>query len=950
MARRQRALCLLVWGLARAVDAVDCKGQVAGDKLWMCPDIDLVQCPLSFVRTGFEPGFVQCGVVGKYCSACVAMEKAASLGGLGEPLPAGQELRPKGMASVGSRFFRLSSRGVVINECIFVKGPTVVVLMPMVHVAAKSFFDATLRSTRFHQFDAVYHEGPPPGCTDDPAYPTWRFTPSLRHASPSGAFLELCWIFWFRVPLAVSNKMCKMLGWQPLALQPEPMRPSTETPRFECTDSTSVVETALFMASLHRYDPRADRLVAALIEAAPGRYAVPWGLAHMRYIEQQLRANGFAPSQEFDQEHAACSWGTAICAHVMIWIWWWFLHASADAWFIWHHTGYIVIKMPLYWLCHATLRIGDSAVTHEPGRAEPVAKEAGDIRAMQKWAVEWGGTCARQTADPEAAGLVASCLARLRQADDVLLKGAERAVCAASTKDPKALIQCSMVLHAIATLRPQRRPEALAEILLELLQRSHLTDGGLCPQALQRSCLAILQAEVKWADAQDRPSALLWSVAERLQGLARAEPWRLGRAGLRTAARALGRWGHSCEPLAETAPRFLEALERKLPSAERVHAGLQPSVLLECLGSAVPFANHSNGRRSAQKIFKHLVEKAATLRAGQLVALAELSALWQASGMHDEESDDDDQMKKPLKHQIASLGAELYRRSRELPLRAIPRALAALLQLVPAESQEADFLPLLRRCTGRLGYRLGELLDANATQHERLENFDIDALGEVLYVCAAARYTDDSFLETSKRWVLHDNAADLKEMRRNVTAIHLLHSFSLLKVARGDLLHRLVAEAKGKLEQFSAFEVLGFLDAAAILQAESDKPVPSAFIFDESDQQGPPPSGIGEEALHAVLQRLSELLPLLDDDELYTCLNLASSIRLPEGCTLSDMEQEAAKRGMLEAEKWNECQSKLHCSTLHAASPIFVHHVARVASSKAYTGQLVCDTIAIAMC
>ena len=98
--------------------------------------------------------------------------------------------------------------------------------MPMVHVAAKSFFDATLRSTRFHQFDAVYHEGPPPGCTaarsdcadscifmlqhlvvsftaacllechgnktkDDPAYPTWRFTPSLRHASPSGAFLEL---------------------------------------------------------------------------------------------------------------------------------------------------------------------------------------------------------------------------------------------------------------------------------------------------------------------------------------------------------------------------------------------------------------------------------------------------------------------------------------------------------------------------------------------------------------------------------------------------------------------------------------------------------------------------------------------------------------------------------------------------------------------------------------
>ncbi|CAE7554369.1 unnamed protein product [Symbiodinium natans] len=95
------------------------------------------------------------------------------------------------MASVHRLFFRLSSRGIIINERIFVKGPTVVVLMPMVHVAARSFFDATLRSARFHQFDAVYHEGPPPGCTEDPAYPTWRFTPSLRHASLSGAFLEL---------------------------------------------------------------------------------------------------------------------------------------------------------------------------------------------------------------------------------------------------------------------------------------------------------------------------------------------------------------------------------------------------------------------------------------------------------------------------------------------------------------------------------------------------------------------------------------------------------------------------------------------------------------------------------------------------------------------------------------------------------------------------------------
>ena len=184
--------------------------------------------------------------------------------------------------------------------------------------------------------------------------------------------------------------------------------------------------------------------------------------------------------------------------------------------------------------------------------------------------------------------------------------------------------------------------------------------------------------------------------------------------GLCTAAQALGRWGqplrpgshssrtrvgslsgHSCVPLAETAPRFLEALERQPPGCAEVFlrgawgdmgsaviqsleleqqeqegnqlsgdchedyavicnsshlagcraevskqgtsdqclaagncqplngrmqaaltscpqissaclwssvsvivltAGLQPSVLLECLGSALPFANHSNGR------------------------------------------------------------------------------------------------------------------------------------------------------------------------------------------------------------------------------------------------------------------------------------------------------------------------------------------------------------------
>jgi len=31
-------------------------------------------------------------------------------------------------------------------------------------------------------------------------------------------------MLWFRFPLAVSNSLCHCLGWQPLVLQPEPLR------------------------------------------------------------------------------------------------------------------------------------------------------------------------------------------------------------------------------------------------------------------------------------------------------------------------------------------------------------------------------------------------------------------------------------------------------------------------------------------------------------------------------------------------------------------------------------------------------------------------------------------------------------------------------------------------------------------------------------------------------
>ena len=132
-----------------------------------------------------------------------------------------------------------------------------------------------------------------------------------------------------------------------------------------------------------------------------------------------------------------------------------------------------------------------------------------------------------------------------------------------------------------------------------------------------------------------------------------------------------------------------------------------------------------------------------------------------------------------------------------MPSRGSPRRKAAFRNFPPrpAESQEADFLPLLRRCTGRLGYRLGaacpsraehnrkptaeafsaldhasstgilsgaaacdclsplrvvrgELLDANATQRERLEDFDIDALGEA-GLCDRSRLRESQFVPNS---------------------------------------------------------------------------------------------------------------------------------------------------------------------------------------------------------
>lgn len=67
MAVAMRLLVIfLVWLPVKAAVA-DCKGDVAGDKIWMCPDVDVKQCPLTYASTGFSPEYIQCGVAGKSC-------------------------------------------------------------------------------------------------------------------------------------------------------------------------------------------------------------------------------------------------------------------------------------------------------------------------------------------------------------------------------------------------------------------------------------------------------------------------------------------------------------------------------------------------------------------------------------------------------------------------------------------------------------------------------------------------------------------------------------------------------------------------------------------------------------------------------------------------------------------------------------------------------------------
>ncbi|CAK0871677.1 unnamed protein product, partial [Prorocentrum cordatum] len=182
-----------------------------------------------------------------------------------------------------------------------------VVLMPMVHVAVRSLFEATLRSERFARFQVVLHEGPAPGCTQEEGERSWRFVRSLHSASPLALLLELSWHVFLAGPLAASNALCRRVGCEPLGMQPEPLCPVGKTgheQNFVATDSASLGETLLVMVSFG-----GSRAFSAV---------VPWGVAHMAHIEQGIVELGFEEVQEEAQEHLACSWGACVCAHLFV--------------------------------------------------------------------------------------------------------------------------------------------------------------------------------------------------------------------------------------------------------------------------------------------------------------------------------------------------------------------------------------------------------------------------------------------------------------------------------------------------------------------------------------------------------------------------------------------------------------------------------------------------------
>ncbi|CAJ1366921.1 unnamed protein product [Effrenium voratum] len=211
---------------------------------------------------------------------------------------------------------------------------------------------------------------------------------------------------------------------------------------------------------------------------------------------------------------------------------------------------------------------------------------------------------------------------------------------------------------------PQMHSEVLERCVVGTLQTWWVNeDFKLPPQVLRRCLLALAQTEVaRNADAEE-PSSLMKVVADYLAGRPGEGRWPASAPAMQALATACARWGHHCDALPEVAERLLRVLQTKLAAKKR----LPPSLLLHCLSSTLPLAQ---GRTAAQPMISRLLAHSAELRVGQLLALLELCVLaWERPA--------DGEVRG-----LSELRSVMYRRIREMPLWAVPRALAALLQLV----------------------------------------------------------------------------------------------------------------------------------------------------------------------------------------------------------------------------------------------------------------------------
>lgn len=278
-----------------------------------------------------------------------------------------------------------------------------------------------------------------------------------------------------------------------------------------------------------------------------------------------------------------------------------------------------------------------------------------------------------------------------------------------------------------------------------------------------------------------------------------------------------------------------------------------------------------------QALLSRLVEEVADLSIPELIDTSELCVLVMEQDIA--------AAIEPSKQRALALRSEMYMRMRHIPLSQMPRMLASLHQLLSVE----DVTPLLRRCAGRLITVLGGALSDEVL--DRTKILDADTLGELLYIYAACNYNNDqTFLDTCRKWLLPLGTDSLAMVVRDVSLVHLLHSLAVLQAAHGEVLHALVAATLPRLPAFGFFELLGFMDAAALLQVQAGR-------ADGMDADAPPPSGVGEAALRAMGLRAEELLPELGDDELRSSALILSTMRLPAGVASTVLE-EASARGL----------------------------------------------------